>query len=448
MKTTKKLLIVGLAGILAAVSFIPSTFSWYTHNAVVEGKRLSYTKNDLPVSAKSSNDTLVFTTMACDSKGVTSGSVLSSISLPANTTGDAVQYYKTVITNNGVNDVYVDIEAKNLANNADFLIGTISPTLNEKAFASRATRSKVSNNETRVYFRTNNDYKSFWGKYYDGDNDYIGDNGLVDFSDTSNVKNDFNIAYKISGAASETFAKLKRCDDTAYSEDDPAAAVFYYDVPSNAEYFYFCNHWYFKSSTNREWNRTIDITDMTAGRLYRLTGKQVDYKWKEYAAEPVDTGLVALNQYYNTVRMSNGSSVYADISLKKDSTDDDEDFVPEYYGQSISYSSADTSVATVNGDGLITPTPPAEGAEDTARSTTITTTIKGKYGDEKQVQTVVTIPAAIPQVPIIKNVMVPKANVEEGTNSSVEILWYALNRGVSTDQLTAPSMTADIFYTL
>jgi hypothetical protein len=124
--------------------------------------------------------------------------------------------------------------------------------------------------------------------------------------------------------------------------------------------------------------------------------------------------------------MSSGAGVFADIGLKK--TGDADGFVPEYYGASISYSSANSSICTINRDGLITPTGTG--------NTTVTTTITGKYGDTDTITTSVNIPSKIKQVPVIQNVRVP-------AGEKVKIDWYALNKSPQSEMTTSA-----LYYTL
>lgn len=415
MKFSRKLPIAIMLVVLTIVSCLPATFSWYSHSKESNGTRMNLSEDDLPVSLKSAQNCVSFVTDITDEKGeVTSDDPDDHVTSISVTPAEKVKYYKTTFQNDGTNDVMVDLEVLNMPNDADFCIGTLSPTLNEKAHASRAVRNKVSDNTVRVYFTTNNGFNPYWTHY-------TGDNAAVSFD--KNMTNDFNIAYKVSGASSETNAKLSRCPNTGSSNDNTNVNdtwVFYFDVPSNAEYFYFFNHWYFASTTNREWNRTQDITDLSAGRLYHLNGDAVDGLWKDYNVSSVDTDLVAVNQYYSSVRMSHGAGVFTDITLHK--TGDDENFVPEYYGKSIAYRSSNTSIASVNKDGIITP-------GSSYGTTTITTTITGKYGDFRTVQTTVEIPQNIAQVPIIKNVRVPAGD-------KVDIYWYALNNSTTATMET------------
>ncbi len=411
MKISKKLLMAAALSAMVLLSCVPATFSWYSHSKEYNGTKLNVSEDNFPVSVKSAADCVSYATYISNEKGEATSTAANYINV---TPAEKVKYYKTTFTNSGTNDVMVDLETLNLPNNADFSIGTVSPTINEKAYASRAVRNKVSDNTVRVYFRPVNDFKAYWGTYVTGD---------VTFN--TGITNDMNIAYRLSGDSSDTYKKLNLCG-TSYNSSTPANYYFYYDVPSNIDYFYFFNHWYIASDSNKEWNRTINITDITPGRLYYLTGQKVDEKYKEYAVSAVDTDLVAVNQYYSSVRMSHGTGVFSDITLHK--TGDDENFIPEYYGSSIAYSSSNTTVAQVNKDGIITPV--GYGIA------TITTTITGKYGDTRQVTTTLEIPQQISHVPIIKNVRVP-------AGESVAVDWYALNKSTEDTMTT----TAFLFTT-
>ena len=454
-KIKTRALLAALA-LMVAVSLIPSTYSWYNHSDPEreQGNGMKLSEEKIPLSAKSAAEDIEYSTVICNAAGEVSDSTpISSLSLASNN-GLAVQYYKTTFTNKGSNDVYIDFEAKDFANNADFYVGTISPTINEKAFASRAERTKKSATTTRVYFKTTSSFKPYWTRCYSQDNppSVSPARDALPTSYTGTINYDFNIAYKISGGSSEVYAPLKRCpkntdgNETAYDEDNAQKIVFYADIPSNTEYFYFFNRYYINESKNKEWNSTIKIYDLTPGKLYYLTGQKVDNKWKEYKSESLNTNLVAVNQYYDFVRMSVGSSIFANIGLKK--TSEDDDFIPEYYGQSISYSvlsenpnTAGQSVVTVSAsDGIITP--------KSAGSAVIRTTITGQYGDTDYAYNNISIPPSIDQVPIFKNVRVPSlgSTDEKGNPSNtVELYWYAINKSTDANNTLTAS---DLYYTI
>ena len=257
---------------------------------------------------------------------------------------------------------------------------------------------------------------------------------------SNGTKNDMNVAYLpngVEGEANEVMKKMSACP-TADSDTSGTGttAVYYCDIPSDAQYFYFFNHWYLRSPTNREWNRTINITNFTPGTLFYLNGQIYDEKYKDYSTRPVDTDLAAVMQKYDSVRMSINST--ADISLKKESESNEEEFNPDYYGdeKQITYSSDNKPVCTVNSDGLITAH--ADG------DATITTTVKGRFGDSIELTTNVTVPRKVEQYPIAQNIRIPKSSNAEGAESNeVKIEWYVINKD------TTAAATADgIFFTM
>lgn len=463
MKISKKLMLVLALVLMTLVSCIPATFSWYTHNNNLDGQKLNYTQ-ELPISVKSPSSSVTVSTYEADAYGNykrdNEDHTISATSINV-TANEKVKYYKTTFTNTGDNDVMVDLETTNLRNNADFYVGTLSPTLNEKAFASRAARTKATYNTVRVYFKSNENFYPYWTTYVDtsnsNDSDYQDKLTYVNFNNTSTFKNDMNVGYRIPGEANDSYLKLTICPNYASNintlsvnnhsqinniHDNTqkeqrinqvktaiSSTVFYADIPSNAEYFYFFNHYYITASDNKEWNQTVRITDLTGGRLYTMTGSSIEGNYKGHTVT-TDTNLVDVNQYYTNVRMSLGNDVFADISLHK--TGEGENFVPDYYGKTITYSSNKPGKATVSRDGLITP----KGYSDTNDPTKITTKIVGEYGDYIDLETVVDIPQNIAQVPIIKNVLVP-------AGKSVDVHWYALNKH-SSDTMT----TNALFFTL
>ena len=425
MKTTKKLVAIMLITVLAVSAAVSSTYAWYSHNKSANGTRMNLSEENTPVSLKSASDCVSYETYITNEKGENTGTAAASISV---TPTEKVKYYKTTFTNSGDNDVMVDLAALNLPNDANFYIGTISPTLNEKAYASRAMRNKVSDDTVRVYFKTHSSHNKYWGNYT---NVFYPNNAVGSSNGTTN---DFNLAYTV--GTTETLVRMNQCrinnSSNVDSTDDGTGRndVYYYDVPANATSFYFFNHWYLCAATDRNWNRTTDITDLTAGKLYYLNGGNVDGQWKAYSVRDVDTDLVAVNQYYSALRMSYGTGVFSDVTLHK--TGEEENFIPEYYGSQISYSSSNTNVAQINPDGIITPVNPG--------TATITTTITGKYGDSRQVTTTLEIPTVVSQIPIIKNLRIP-------AGESVAVDWYALNKDASKDMTTPNGYTPGFIFT-
>lgn len=465
MKTTKSRVFVIATALLAVVCLIPSTFSWYTHNATETGNRMHIGKNDLPVSMKTDTDSITMQTYSVDDSGEVSSSPVSTFSANIN----SVQHYQTVFKNTGSDDVMVDLNGAGLGNDSDFYIGTEAPTLNEKCYASRAARTKKTGDTFRVYFKSNRAFYPYWTTYV---------SDTVSYSNLSNLVNDMNVAYKLSTDSNIHYSKLTICDNyadysttlspsnhtTVKNMSDGTAknnaieaiksaidnSVFYADLPTNVEYFFFFNHYYSPDDKNKNWNSTVNITDFSQGKLYAMTGASDGNEYKIYEAQPTNKNLVALNNYYSDVTMSLGESVTADIGLKKNPDGDDDNFVPDYYGSSITYAvvtqTGDTSgLITVNRDGLIFP--------NTSTGTAhVKTTITGQYGDTKEFITTVNIPSSLDQVPIMKNIRIGKAgslNSEGKPADEVVVEWYMKNNKKNNNNNNNSTMTlTSIFFTI
>ena len=408
MRLNKKLLVLCLAALMAVVSMMPSTFSWYTHNSVVNGGFMQYSRSALPVSGSSGVNVK---TVAVDKDGKETNGTTDVTAVNFSSADTNIQYYKTTIKNNSnpSGDVYGDLELGNLLNNAKIKAGITSPVINEKGFD--ISKTPTANDTVRIYFIPTSNYSDFW---------YNGDSSSNEF--------DMNIMYTV--GTTSTHQKMTRRSNSVFKDaatNATAPYIYYYDIPSNTSRFYFYNHWFDTENLNAEnndWNRTPDITDLSPGMIYCLNGENEPDSYKLYKAVS-STNVAACMKYYSEVQLDMDG--YIDISLKKTNESSEEDFSPDYYGTSISYSSSDTSVATVNSDGLVTAASTINGNSATAN---ITTTITGTNGDPIQKTTTVTVSKYIKQMPIAQNILVEKGK-------SVDIYWYVINKTNQTGDIAS-----------
>lgn len=451
MNTTKKFFVIFLVALLAVASAVPTTYSWYVHNSSQESDQMSYTRTGLPVSMKTGNGTLSVTTVTCDQNRENEGSEVTSVNVPAGTAeAPKVQYYKTTLTNTGANDVYAELDLMNLLNSTDISVGIYSPVINEKNFASRASIESRAPGFTRVYFQSNKKYSTFWYRTASGKFDYN-----LRYYEGSEYH---DVQMSLAGTSSAFATNTK-------SNGDPED-VYYYDIPSTATSFFFFNHYFYDDPDNADWNRTDTISDFTPGLVYRLTGEEIPNSYKLYDTYPVNDNLIAINKEYTSATTSLGSTAHADLGMKKVYEGDDEDeaekFTPDYYGNSITYTVADTDIATVNKDGLVTP--------KASGTTTVTTKIRSilnpnnASGKEPQytISTTVKIPSNLEQVPVAQNILVSYPGKEETVeykviengsevtktkkvkyDNKVELYWYVINRSTTT-----AATASEIFYTI
>lgn len=151
MKNIIKKPIVAALAVLAIISMIPASFSWYTHNSVQvpNGNKINFIDSTLPVSLSSASGAITMSTVIVDKDGNTlTDNQLTQVN------ANSVKHYKTTFTNTGNNDLMVDFNLSNLGNSSDYFIGSESPTLNEKCYASRASREKATGESVRIYFKS------------------------------------------------------------------------------------------------------------------------------------------------------------------------------------------------------------------------------------------------------------------------------------------------------
>lgn len=407
MRTTKKLIVLCLAALMACVSMMPATFSWYAHNETVVGNYMQYSRSGLPVSGSSSVNV---STIAVDKDGnKTNGdTTVSAVSFADTST--KIQYYKTTIDNtSGSGDIYGDLELGRLLNSAAVKAGITSPVINEKGFD--ISKTPTANDKVRVYFVPTTAYQAFW---YEGN--------------TSSANFDMNIRYFINGE--KTDVKMERINNNSKFKDASTnqypTYIYKCDLPSNVNSFFFFNHYFDKEhdAENNDWNRTPDITDLSPGTVFRLTGKNIEDSYKLYDTVP-STDVAACMKYYSEVQLDMGG--YIDISLKKTNDNNVDNFSPDYYGTGVTYTSSNTNVATVNNDGLVTAA--SNISTDTATAN-ITTTITGACGDTITKTTKVTVSKYIEQMPVAQNILVEKGK-------TVELYWYVINKSGQTGNIAS-----------
>ncbi len=419
MKTTKKLLLLCLIAIMAIVAVMPSTFSWYAHNGETNyrGNQMVYEKSDLPLSLKRASG-LTMKTYIADNFGKKNASEVSWSSSATVGNGKKVQpgntqrYVTTITNNNQEKDVYADLEISKISNNANVFVGTCEPVVNEKSYASRATLEKVDWDYEVIYFEPR-DHFEWWQDYYAPSSPFCDQNQGISYSaDEIDPVTDMNLEYQV-GAEAFPMA-MQKCSggDTV---DEDTFDVYRAIIPTDAGSLFFFNHYYIAENTNIEWNRTPTVNDFAEGRVYYLNGGTNNYNNKDLSYHDSFNGTnICVYNYYKTATMAAGKT--ADLSLKRGNSDmiaNRESF--DYTGKTISYASSLPNYISVSKDGLVTAKDNSAG-----RSATITTTIEGEFGDLLQLQTQVSVPSEIEQVPIVQNIKIP-------AGKTVNITWYVKN---------------------
>ncbi|MGN1112516.1 MAG: hypothetical protein ACI4RP_04860, partial [Acutalibacteraceae bacterium] len=210
-------------------------------------------------------------------------------------------------------------------------------------------------------------------------------------------------------------------DLTFICTDNLGGKTYYVDIPIDTEKFYFA---YAYPDTSNGSYRTQDIDTNALGitanssKVFKLTNTtDATYKNQNYQIYSVQ-GANFINKY-NSISLENNATFSLNLIQNTD-----------YIGNSIAYSSSDTSVFTVNESGTITAV-----AEGTA---SLTTTITGgEYSDTISGTTTVTVTNPQSDVPIVTNIKI-------NGNSTESVYWYIKNEGSSDLKYTI----SDIYLSL
>lgn len=409
MGTTKKLVVLCLVLLMGITAIMPSTFSWYDHSGELTGDRMSYEKENLPVSDGSLSTTTKKYRMASntavyyDIKGNKeySGGAITPISeSPESIAAKHSQYYGTVIENSSSSPAYVNLYLQSFKNNNAFSIGTMEPSLREKGVSSSVHLKNK--NSIRVYFQWGeaNNWKTSGAKTY------------VVYTTKAGTTSYTQMTSHITAGGSGTSLLAKQTEilgshitDTYYVDLADDTVSFFFATDAKASGFNTST-----KTTTMKWYRTNTITDIQSERGYYLTGVADDTTFcAQYNTFSIPGGI-SVRKYFNTAEMNNGQKAY--VSLTKGT---------HYTGSTISYSgSGDLTVNS--GSGLITRTG--------ITPSTVTTTITGSLGDTKTVTTNVSTPTEVAAMPLALNVKVPPK--EDGVNGKAEVVWYIKNESTDT----------------
>ncbi len=405
MKTSKKLIVMLLVLILGIAAFVPSTFSWYDHKDSQTGNRMTYSRNDLPVSAGTIS--LVTKKYRMDGNNVYydqkgnkeyDGGAISSGSVAKETN----QYYGTTITNTGSAPAYVNLYLKNFTNDPNNYIGTLQPSLTHKNLSSSV--HLTNKNFIRVYVQVGNanNWKDSNAKTY-----------LV-----YKTKTNSNYQYK------QITNNINIASDTGNILN--GVATRYVDLADNTTEFFFAtdgNDGGFNTSNctvTQPWYRTKTITNVQAETGYYLTGVADDTTFNAQYATFAIPGGVSVNTYFDTATINKNQHAY--VTLTKGTN---------YTGASASYEISGNNISINGNTGYIT----AGSSFNNGSTATVTTTITGSLGDTTTVTTAITNPALMPSAAVALNVEIPGRHTdEEGktVDGTAEIVWYIQNTSSNT----------------
>ncbi len=410
MKTSKMLFAAVLALVLLIASFVPATFSWYDHNGSQTGDSMSYSRQQLPVSAgevsvvtkkyRTENNKLWYDTKGNKEYG-------DSVSGTTSVAAKGVQYFGTTITNTGAAPAYVNLYLKNFTNSPNVKIGTLQPSLTDKGLSSSVHLKNE--NKVRIYCQFDaNNWNADGAKWY------------IVYKTKDGQTNNAQITNHITAGADGS--ALKATQTKILGEN--IESTYYIDLPGNATEFYFAtdgNNSGFDTSNNtvtQPWYRTKTITNIHAETGYYLTGVADDTTWNAQYGTFNIPGGISVKTYFDTATINKNQHAY--VTLNKGTN---------YTGESASYNVTGNNITVNENTGYVTTT-------NYSGSATITTTIKGSLGDETTVTTAVSNPGTLAGVPVALNVEVPGQSTNddgETVNGTAEIVWYIDNSASSSD---------------
>ena len=410
-KSTKalKALVISALGVLLLTLSVSSPFAWFNRPQSKTGGSLSLSipygdkdpnGNDIPMKAYDGKNLTMATYLSTDD----AISFSETAADPAtNVTGlqpNKRYYYKTEITNTGATEQKVSLYLKNFTpgtqSGTNVCVGVNYPI---KAFKNYtmydqtippATKNRKNGTVKRVYFEPTNRIPS--GNNYDGTR--------------SNWAN--KTYYVVSGTAS-TDIDSNRGSNATYTQmhSTTTSGVYYADIPLDHNKLYFVvQNW------TEDYQRTQTFTNLNGDGLtqvqsliFYLNGTYNDFN-NVWAGKENVTGACFAG-YYNSISLSVGQTIDAGLVLHSD-----------YGGQSISYTSSNTSKFTVSTNGTITAV--------AAGSGTLTYTITSSKGDtvSKTANVVVhgydVSSTTIANAPIVTNLSVP-------ANGKTEVWWFIQN---------------------
>ena len=388
MRKFKIALVALLAVVLAVLCVTGSTFSWFSRPIELTGKQL-----DLPETAVSSvTDGLSFETFE-STDGVNYGTTpVTNFSETNGLSSGARKYYRTDIYNEGsdAQSASLYLQSVTLNGNGDaFALGVNGPTKTYKTFKAGASVQENYVNRRNIYVGiVSNQAGDITGKF-----DFI------------NSWNNNNLVYHgKSIVATNGKGHFEGIHSGFYNGGkDVDFNMYYVTIDSRATHF----QMKFKNQVNgSESQGHFTGFDRNNGN-----SMVVFQHYGTYYCEQKTSGTEAqIISYYSTASLSVGETV----SLKADA-----------YGSSgVTYSSSDTSVATVNSS-------TGEVKALKSGTTTITVTAKGFYNDTLTAECQVTVFDVLTDYndfPIVTNVKVLPSEVDShGTHPSLSVYWYIKN---------------------
>ena len=402
MKKSRIAIAVILAVVLAVTCVSVPTFSWFTRPQSQTGEKMMLETNNtynayngygVTVSTMGSNDSGITYETDCSAANACSGTGISIHNR---------KYFCSTITNNSGSVQNVSLYARTLSipagTNGTLALGVNGPTRSYHDYSSltNKTYNTALNYDKRIYFQTH---------------------GVSEWESGQDIYVTFGYEY------GEKTYKMNYI-----THDNTWGHIYYADLPYTANRLYFTvSGWQTANHGNQDNTLKSATVSNLANNVNSITNSSTVFRIKNQTNNennrPVETDTVigaSIREYYSS------------ITLAKKATFDTSTKLSYQTGATVEYYSSNSSVFTVNANGVIT----GVGA---GRATLYTKVVGGAYGDFIQKETEITVTQNASydfyDIPIVKNIQMAAGEV-------VAVYWYVINNSLTN----ALSYTIDEVY--
>ena len=394
MKKSKVAIAIVLAIILVILCVNVPTFSWFSRPQSQDGERMmldtknaytAYSGKNVTIATYPSDDGFNYSSTATtdyDGSGILS---------------HKRRYFCTTITNSAASAQAVSLYASKLSipitnTNGTLALGLNGPTRSYRDYSDWAQQSFSDTRDSmRIYFEKDNSVAGWGGT-------------------------EFYVCWKIGSftdttlGSDGTYYKLSWCGDPGHPNH------YYADIPKTATQAFFAVENWGTSGDNGDPDYTLrsqictdlasDGLSQTSAVLYKITS---GWNNGNHTVAHYSSPGACIKNYYTSITVPKGSSHTFNAGLVANT---------DYIGGTITYTSSDTNVFTVNSSGVI------QGINAGEATLTTEVTNSGGYYDKVKVTTTIKVTDGsyyeFSDVPIVTNLIIPAGSTEN-------VYWYVIN---------------------
>lgn len=403
MKKSRIAIAVILAVVLAVTCISVPTFSWFTRpqpesqsgaNMMLKTNNTYnvYNGYGVTVSTMGSNDSGITYETDCSAANACSGSEIGIHNR---------KFFCSTITNSTNSEQNVSLYARTLSipagTNGTLALGVNGPTRSYHDYSSltNKTYNTALNYDKRIYFQTH---------------------GVSEWESGQDIYVTFGYEY-----GDKTYKMNYITHDNTWGH------IYYADLPYTANRLYFTvSGWQTANHGSEDWTmRSAEVSglDNTVNSINQSKVFRILNQEDGNHNRPIEIGSVngaSIKEYYSSITLATNAEFEAATELRYQT------------GATVEYYSSNSSVFTVNANGVIT----GVGA---GTATLYTKVVGGTYGDFIQKETEINVTPnnsyVFYDVPIVRNMKIP-------ANGTQEVYWYVINNSLTN----ALSYTIDEVY--